>query len=267
LARCASRQQLLHNPCSAAAAAQLHPRQIWQRHAAAALGAAGVSAAAAWAAAGAVARCGEAPYNPAEPPTTATGGAAGVLSAKVDPYGGVNIDADALPADPEAFAAALAASLEVWVAEGRRGVWLKIPLDRAALVAPAVAAGFAYHHAEKDYAMLTRWLPTDEPDPLPANASTQVGVGAVVVNEEGRVLLVQEAVGPTAGRDIWKIPTGLLDAREDIAAGVVRECREETGVEAVFEKVVAIRHAHTVPPPPGRACSASCENPAVQNVS
>ena len=44
----------------------------------------------------------------------------------------------------------------------------------------------------------------------------------MVVNDEGKVLLVQEAVGPLRGRDIWKIPTGLLDAREDISDGVVR---------------------------------------------
>lgn len=90
--------------------------------------------------------------------------------------------------------------------------------------------------------MLTHWLPTDEPNPLPANASTHVGVGALVVNEDGQVLLVQEAVGWTDG---WKIPTGLLNAREDVIDGVLRECFEETGVRANFEKVLAIRHAHT----------------------
>ena len=41
----------------------------------------------------------------------------------------------------------------------------------------AVARGFGFHHAEQGYVMLTRWLPTDCPSPLPANASTQVGVG------------------------------------------------------------------------------------------
>ncbi len=47
-----------------------------------------------------------------------------------------------------------------------------------------------------------------------------------------------------SGRDVWKIPTGLLDAREDIHDGVVREVREETGIEASFEHVVAFRHWH-----------------------
>ena len=78
-----------------------------------------------------------------------------------------------------------------------------------------------FHHAKPGYVMMTRWLP-DCPSPLPHNASSQVGVGAVVVNDEGKVLLVQEAVGPLRGRNIWKIPTGLLDAREDICDGVVR---------------------------------------------
>eukprot|EP00746_Dinoflagellata_sp_MGD_P070851 gnl/MRDRNA2_/MRDRNA2_289477_c0_seq1.p1 gnl/MRDRNA2_/MRDRNA2_289477_c0~~gnl/MRDRNA2_/MRDRNA2_289477_c0_seq1.p1 ORF type:complete len:198 (-),score=34.89 gnl/MRDRNA2_/MRDRNA2_289477_c0_seq1:40-612(-) len=92
---------------------------------------------------------------------------------------------------------------------------------------------------------MTHWLPTDEPNPLPPNPSTQVGVGALVVNEEGKVLLVQESHGPSAGKDMWKIPTGLANAREDLKDAVVRECLEEVGVHAKFEKVLAMRHAHS----------------------
>jgi hypothetical protein len=149
-----------------------------------------------------------------------------------------------LDADPAAFAKQLDAALQDWMATGRRGVWLKIPIEKAALVEVAVDRGFIYHHAEAAYVMLTRWLPTDSPSPLPANASTQVGVGAVVINDEGKVLLLQEAVGPLRGRGIWKIPTGLLDAREDIQDGVIREVQEETGITATFERVVAFRHWH-----------------------
>ena len=43
---------------------------------------------------------------------------------------------------------------------------------------------------------------------------------------------------------MWKVPTGLLDAREDIHDGVIREVYEETGIEASFEHVVAMRHWH-----------------------
>jgi ADP-ribose pyrophosphatase YjhB (NUDIX family) len=119
-----------------------------------------------------------------------------------------------------------------------------VPPSKAALVAPAVELGFGFHHAEPGYLMLTQWLPKDEASPLPPNASTQVGVGAFVLNAEGKILLVQEKFGPLKGKGVWKIPTGLADAGEDVADACVRECREETGIEAVFESVVAFRHAH-----------------------
>jgi hypothetical protein len=42
------------------------------------------------------------------------------------------------------------------------------------------------------HVMLTRWLPEDEENKLPPNASHQVGVGAFVLNERREVLVVQE---------------------------------------------------------------------------
>jgi 8-oxo-dGTP pyrophosphatase MutT (NUDIX family) len=50
-----------------------------------------------------------------------------------------------------------------------------------------------------------------------------------VVNEKGELLVVQEAIGPLKGKDIWKIPTGLVDAGEDLHIAAARECFEETG--------------------------------------
>jgi 8-oxo-dGTP diphosphatase len=54
-----------------------------------------------------------------------------------------------------------------------------------------------------------------------------VGVGAVVV-DEGRVLLVRRGREPLKGH--WSLPGGLLEVGESLAAGVVREVREETGL-------------------------------------
>lgn len=38
--------------------------------------------------------------------------------------------------------------------------------------------------------------------------------------------------GPLRGTGVWKMPTGLLDAGEDIGKGAEREVKEETGVDA-----------------------------------
>mmetsp|Transcript_57712 Transcript_57712/g.185470 ORF Transcript_57712/g.185470 Transcript_57712/m.185470 type:complete len:346 (+) Transcript_57712:68-1105(+) len=167
------------------------------------------------------------------------------LEGRGDAFGGLILDPGRLPCDAAVFERRLDHSISAWRGSGVRGVWMQVPTEKAHLIAIAVSRGFRFHHAEKHYCMLTRWLPTDEPSPLPPNASTQIGVGALVVNEEGKVLLVQEAVGPSRGKNIWKIPTGLLNPREDIKDGVVRECFEETGIVAEFEKVIAFRHSHS----------------------
>ena len=60
-----------------------------------------------------------------------------------------------------------------------------------------------------------------------------VGVGAVVVDEQGRVLLVQRGREPSKGK--WSLPGGVLELGESLGDGVAREVLEETGlmVEAV----------------------------------
>ncbi len=59
-------------------------------------------------------------------------------------------------------------------------------------------------------------------------AAPLVGVGAVIVHE-GRVLLVQRGTEPARGR--WSIPGGLIEVGEPLSLAVVREVREETGLE------------------------------------
>jgi ADP-ribose pyrophosphatase YjhB (NUDIX family) len=55
---------------------------------------------------------------------------------------------------------------------------------------------------------------------------------------------VQEKNGPLKGTGIWKLPTGLLDAKEDIHLAACREVLEETGIETEFVGLVGFRHAH-----------------------
>jgi ADP-ribose pyrophosphatase YjhB (NUDIX family) len=166
-----------------------------------------------------------------------------ILTGRGDPYGGLTIEHEAqMNPDQRVFGAQLDASLAAWRESGVRGVWLRVPVERIQLVQVAVEHGFQLHHADPMYIMLTNWLPENEESPLPPSTSTQLGVGCLVVNGANKVLLVEEAVGPAKG--LWKIPTGLLNAREDIGDGAERECLEETGVRATFEKVIVMRHAH-----------------------
>ena len=53
-----------------------------------------------------------------------------------------------------------------------------------------------------------------------------VGVRGLVVDEHGRVLLVQH----TYGKDYWHLPGGGVKRRESIVGGLHRELREEAGI-------------------------------------
>ncbi|OMO52591.1 hypothetical protein COLO4_37085 [Corchorus olitorius] len=168
-----------------------------------------------------------------------------LLDAFDDEYGGVIVDAERLPANPNAFASMLRSSLSHWKAKEKKGIWLKLPVEKSELVPVAVKEGFEYHHAEKGYVMLTYWLP-EGPSMLPANASHQVGIGGFVINDQNEVLVVQEKYCAPAFDGLWKIPTGFIVESEEIFTGAVREVKEETGVDTEFVEVVAFRHVHNV---------------------
>ncbi|XP_058112488.1 nudix hydrolase 2-like isoform X2 [Magnolia sinica] len=159
-----------------------------------------------------------------------------------DAYGGVTVDMK-IAMDPATFLSSLRASLLQWKQQGKKGVWIKLPIELVNLVQPAVEEGFWYHHAEPNYLMLAYWIP-DTVHTLPINATHRVGIGAFVMNDKGEVLVVQENSGHFRGTDVWKFPTGVIDEGEDIAAGAVREVKEETGIDTEFVEILAFRQSH-----------------------
>ncbi|KAK1567747.1 hypothetical protein Q3G72_016145 [Acer saccharum] len=164
------------------------------------------------------------------------------LSSVEDLHGGVTVEIKE-PMDSKLFASMLGTSLSHWRQQGKRGVWIKLPIEFSNLVEPTVKEGFRYHHAESDYLMLVKWIP-ETSNMLPANASHRVGIGAFVTNDKGEVLVVQERNGRFKGTNVWKLPTGTVDEGEDIYTAAIREVKEETGVDTEFIEVLCFRQSH-----------------------
>lgn len=60
----------------------------------------------------------------------------------------------------------------------------------------------------------------------------------VVVEHEGRVLLVRRNHEPMYGR--WTFPSGFVDAGEVVAEAAAREVREEAGVEVRIDRLLGV---------------------------
>jgi ADP-ribose pyrophosphatase YjhB (NUDIX family) len=61
---------------------------------------------------------------------------------------------------------------------------------------------------------------------------------AVVVLDEGRVLLCRRTADPGRGR--WSFPAGFVDRGERVEAAAAREVREETGLEVALGRLVGV---------------------------
>jgi ADP-ribose pyrophosphatase YjhB (NUDIX family) len=73
-------------------------------------------------------------------------------------------------------------------------------------------------------------------DPNAPKANSIVpSVTAIVPNDRGELLLVHKT-----DNDLWALPGGAMDVGESMADTVVREVKEETGIDVVVTGVVGI---------------------------
>jgi ADP-ribose pyrophosphatase YjhB (NUDIX family) len=65
-----------------------------------------------------------------------------------------------------------------------------------------------------------------------------VGVGAVILDDGGRVVLVKRGHEPQKGQ--WSLPGGALEVGETLEAGAAREVLEETGLVVEVGPVIEV---------------------------
>ena len=164
-----------------------------------------------------------------------------IFEAKKNLFGGCIVESSALLKEPEIFAANLEYSLKTWKEEGIKVVWLTIPKDMAEFIPLCVASGFVFHHATENSLQMTLALIPDST--VPPYATHYIGAGGVVIDDKRRLLVVSERYKEMPGRRL-KLPGGAVKEGEHIATAVVREVKEETGIDARFEYVVCMRHWH-----------------------
>ena len=163
------------------------------------------------------------------------------LVAEENRFGGIVAAPESLPAEPQEFRERLAVSVRTWKELGCRVAWLEIPIGKSALIPVATAAGFGFHHTAESYLMMTCRLEQDAF--VPPFATHYIGAGGVVINAHRELLVVCER-HRRSDRPYFKLPGGAIHPGEHIAAGVMREIFEETGVRTEFDALVCFRHWH-----------------------
>jgi HAD superfamily hydrolase (TIGR01450 family) len=76
---------------------------------------------------------------------------------------------------------------------------------------------------------------TWEPVAYPWPQRVLPGVAAVVLDREGRVLLIQRS-----DNGLWGIPTGHIEPGETVSEAIIREVREETGLQVAIQRASGI---------------------------
>ncbi|HEX68770.1 MAG TPA: NUDIX domain-containing protein [Candidatus Bathyarchaeota archaeon] len=64
-----------------------------------------------------------------------------------------------------------------------------------------------------------------------------VGVGAIIV-QDGKILIVRRSSEPGKGK--WSVPGGLVELGETVEQAVVREVREECGLDVEVDRLIDV---------------------------
>lgn len=96
-----------------------------------------------------------------------------------------------------------------------------------------------------------------------------VGVGAILVDAQGRLFLARRGPKAKNERGLWEFPGGAVEFGETLANALQREMREEFGIEIVVgelldvvDHILPAEHQHWVSPT--FICTIACGEPSLQ---
>jgi len=159
----------------------------------------------------------------------------GYFNTVLDPFNGITIDQKDLPDTKEEFEVNLDYLIDE-TKDRRNLIWIYIDIKNSDFVPIATSKGFFFHSCDEDYILVVKRLIPNAIIPTAANHT--LGVGAVVINENNEILVIKERVS-TLG---YKLPGGHIDNGEMISTALVREVKEETGIEVEFESILSLGH-------------------------
>jgi 8-oxo-dGTP diphosphatase len=147
-------------------------------------------------------------------------------------YNGIIVDHESLPENRTELKTAIERLLAS--KHDKNLVWIKIPIEKAALIPVFTLLGFEFHHCDKRNLMLVKKI---NPEAfVPATKNYIVGVGAIVFHEH-KLLVIKDRFLPG-----YKLPGGHIEKNESIKEALTREVFEETGINIRFESIMNIGH-------------------------
>lgn len=68
------------------------------------------------------------------------------------------------------------------------------------------------------------------------NLNYQIGICAKILNEESKILLISRSQNDNYG-GVWELPGGGVEENEDIIDALIREIKEETGLDVIRDTI------------------------------
>ena len=158
----------------------------------------------------------------------------GCFQTILDPYNGITIEQSSLPSSKDEFEINLDYLIEN-TEDKRNLIWIYIDINRSDFIPIATKRGFYFHSCDEKYVLVVKRLIPNAIIPTAANHT--LGVGAVVIHDN-KLLVIKERISNVG----FKLPGGHIDNCEMISTAVVREVKEETGINVEFESIISLGH-------------------------